>query len=273
MSNETGADAGSSAAKPAARPSADTGASAGMELWRHLFYRFVQVCTGLLIIVLFRLRVIGRGNVPGRGPVLLVCNHQSHLDPPLVGVALWTRQVVPLARIGLFDRKLFSWFIRMLNAIPLKQGEADTKAIRSALDALGRGRCVLIFAEGSRTWDGRLQRFQPGVWLLLRRAGCPVVPVAVEGAFDAFRRGQKRPRFFGQRAVVAFGEPIEAKTLSAMGREAGMLELERRVEMLRRQGADLIRSATDGRLPTTHDVDVDSVGAVDRRDALDESVA
>jgi len=223
---------------------------------QQVFYRILQCLCAVTFTLLLRLRTVGRGRVPRRGPVILVCNHQSHFDPPLIGVALGARQIVPLARIGLFAHPLFSLLIRLLNAIPLKQGEADTKAIRSALEALGRGRCVLIFAEGSRTSDGRLQPFQAGVWLLLRRAGCPVVPVAVEGAYDVFRRGQKWPRLFGQRAAVVFGEPIEADALSAMGREAGMLELERRVELLRRQGAELLREATGGRLPTTIDVDV-----------------
>ncbi len=214
-----------------------------------LFYGVVKNAAWLALRLLLGLRVLGAEKMPRNGGVLVVLNHQSHLDVMLVGASL-PRHVVYLARATLFKNRLFGWFIRMLNAVPLKQSGADTAAIRAALEQLERGRVVLIFPEGTRTEDGGMRPFKRGVWLLLSRAKCPVLPVGIDGAFDAWPRGRGSPRLLsGCRVEMQIGEPIDAASLLAMGPDAGLAHLGRVIDGLRLEARGQMRRATDGSYP------------------------
>jgi 1-acyl-sn-glycerol-3-phosphate acyltransferase len=154
--------------------------------------------------VWFRYRFSGKGSVPQRGPVLLVSNHQSHLDPVLVGIAC-PRQLKYLARQGLFFWP-FSLWIRSLGAVPIDRERGSIGGIRTTLDLLKKGNAVVVFPEGSRTPDGKLHPLLPGFCLLARRSGATIVPLAIEGAFDALPRGSL---FAWPHPIrLAFGAPI-----------------------------------------------------------------
>lgn len=212
----------------------------GRPLHRLLFFRFIWFITWFLVTVIYRHRVLHAHRVPRRGGVLIVANHQSHLDPPTVGVSIRHRHIVPIARIGLFNNRVFGWFIGMLNSIPINEKEGDTSAIRKAVNELAAHRCILIFPEGSRTPDGAPQAFKRGAWVLLSRAKCTVVPAAVAGLYEAWPRWRKRPRVWGQRAGVAFGEPLDHDRLVAMGPDAGLAFLAARIDELHAEAARLI---------------------------------
>lgn len=180
-----------------------------------------------------RLRVSGLEHEPPTGPVIIVANHQSHFDPPAIGSAP-RRHVCFVARKSLFSVPGLGGLIGLLNAFPIKDdGGSDTAAIRTALEILKQGRMLLIFPEGTRTPDGEIKDFKRGVWLLLSRAKCPVWPVAIEGAYDAFPRGRKFPSLFKHRIRVKFGAPIAPDELLAMGPEKGLNTLRERVIGLR----------------------------------------
>ena len=117
--------------------------------------------------VLFRYRFSGKNHVPLDGPVLLVSNHQSNLDPVLVGLAC-PRQLKYLARVGLFFFPFNLW-IRALGAFPIDRERGALAGIRATLNLLKENNAVLIFPEGSRTYDGGLQPMLPGFCLLARR--------------------------------------------------------------------------------------------------------
>lgn len=196
-----------------------------------------DACRGtlhLLFTVFYRFRRLGLHNIPPDGPLIVVSNHQSHLDPIAAGALLAPRATHPIARIGLFKSRPFAWLIKSLNAIPIRQGEPDTAAIREALVRLEWGAPVLIFAEGSRTFDGELQPFQRGVLLLLRKSQCPVLPVAIDGAFDAWPRTRTFPRLFGQRIAMAAGPVIPADELLALSPDGALARLSTEIESLRR---------------------------------------
>jgi 1-acyl-sn-glycerol-3-phosphate acyltransferase len=142
--------------------------------------------------VWFRYQYFGRTNVPTTGPVLLVANHQSHLDPVLVGLAC-PRPLKYLARHDLFFWP-FSWWIRALGAVPIDRERGSLGGMKTTLKLLQQHEAVLVFPEGSRTFDGKLQPLRPGFCLLARRSGATVVPVAIQGAFDAMPRGSVVPR-------------------------------------------------------------------------------
>ena len=137
------------------------------------------------------------------GGGLLLINHQSYLDPLLVGLPL-SRPVSYLARDTLFRVPVLGWFLRSVYVMPIDRQAAGTESIREAIRRMRHGFLVGIFPEGTRTVDGALGEFKPGFVALVRRAGVPVYPVGVAGAFDAFPRGATwlRPR----PMRVVFGE-------------------------------------------------------------------
>ena len=159
-------------------------------------------------MIFFSLRVFGRENVPGKGGVLIASNHQSFLDPILIGAGL-KRQIHYMARRSLFKNVFFRWFIKSLNAFPVKREGMNAGAIKQAIALLRRGEVVLLFPEGTRTWDGTVGSIQRGFGMIARRAGVPLVPAVIDGAFEAWPRTRRIFRF--APISVVFGKPLEAK--------------------------------------------------------------
>ncbi|MCH2140955.1 MAG: 1-acyl-sn-glycerol-3-phosphate acyltransferase, partial [Phycisphaerales bacterium] len=129
----------------------------------------------------------------------------------------------------------------------LERGAADPGAMRSALHELAAGRLAIVFPEGTRTQDGLIGAFQRGVWLLIKRSGAPVLPVGVEGTFDAWPRGS-RPRLRG-RVMLSIGTPIDNADLLEMGVDAGIAHIRERVDTLRAEARAEIRRRSRGRWP------------------------
>lgn len=184
--------------------------------------------------VFYRLRVIGVENLPQEGPMLLISNHQSFLDPLVLGTGAWRRRMFwTLARSSLFKNPIFAALIGSMNARPVERGEADLHAMRGAIDLLKADQGLLLFAEGTRCDDGKTAPFKSGLMLLVRRSKAAVVPAAIDGAFDVWPRNRKRPRLTGQ-VSVQFGEPIPAAELLAMDAEDAVELLRDRVETMRK---------------------------------------
>ncbi|HEV2948308.1 MAG TPA: lysophospholipid acyltransferase family protein, partial [Gemmataceae bacterium] len=135
----------------------------------YLWYESFFWVSGPAMTLGFSLRTDGMRHVPKSGPALLIANHQSYLDPDLVGIAA-RRHLCFLARKTLFQNKVFAWLIRTLEAIPIDQEGIGIDGIRDILDQLQAGRAVLVFPEGERTHDGQLQPLRPGVSLLIKKA-------------------------------------------------------------------------------------------------------
>jgi 1-acyl-sn-glycerol-3-phosphate acyltransferase len=162
----------------------------------------------------FSLRRSGWGNMPARGPVLVVANHQSMFDPVLVGLSS-RRYLAFLARSNLFTQRGLGPLIRLLGAVPIDRNMGKD-GIQAVLDALGRGRAVLMFPEGERTHTGEVQPLKAGVSLLIKRVTCPIVPVGIAGCFAAWNRFMTLPRYSplflvpGPSTIaVTVGEPID----------------------------------------------------------------
>lgn len=203
--------------------------------YQPLVYWFCHHAAALVFILIYRVRAFHPERVPSRGAVLIAANHQSFFDPPLVGSMIQSRQVSFVAKSGLFSFGPFAWLIRTLNSVPIREDTGDAGAIKEVLRRLATDDAVVIFPEGSRTPDGAMHEFKRGVALLVKRADCPVVPVAVEGVFDAWPIHRKLPRFFGQRLAVMYGEPIDSRELMAQGPDAALRRLESEVSAMREQ--------------------------------------
>ena len=187
----------------------------------------------LFLLPVYRYRAFGVRNIPRTGPLLLVSNHQSYLDPSLVGMGCSRRQFAALARSTLFDNPVFAWIIRRLNAIPVTQGETDVGAMRKCISELKKGQALLIFPEGSRTLTGEVEPFQTGTMLMIKRAKPTILPVAIEGAYNVWKRGGY-PKFHG-RIAVKYGEPIPAETIIEMGPDKGLAFLRDTVAGMREE--------------------------------------
>lgn len=201
--------------------------------WYHklVWYSIWTICK-VLLIVCYRMRVRGEQNIPGTGGVLYVCNHQSFLDPVIIGVATHRRRIRPMARSSLFTNRFFGWLIRTLGAFPVERGAADLTAMRTSVELLKQGTVMLVFPEGTRTSDGKTAEFHSGAFMLIKRARPIVIPVAIEGAFDAWPRSRSRPKLFG-RVGIMFGEPLDPRALMEFGPDTAMNMLHEKVEKMR----------------------------------------
>lgn len=170
-----------------------------------LFYRITRLAVRGVLKVYFRWQVLDADRVPLQGPVILASNHQSFLDPPLVAAAL-SRQVSFLARQTLFESWWLGPLFRALGVIPLDREGGTGAGLKAVLAWLEAGGAVVLFPEGTRSPDGRLQPARPGVGLVAVRSGAPVVPVRVFGTFEAWSREQRFPK--PRRLTVKYGWPM-----------------------------------------------------------------
>jgi 1-acyl-sn-glycerol-3-phosphate acyltransferase len=160
----------------------------------------------LLGRIFFRLRVVHRERMINRGPVILAANHQSFLDPPLAG-SVSDRAVYFLARRTLLDGPFLGWLLPKLNVIPVdSEGGKDRTALKALIRILRAGEGTLVFPEGQRTEDGRLQPALPGLGLVIAKTMAPVVPMRIFGAYEAWPMREKWPR--PGHVTIVVGEPI-----------------------------------------------------------------
>lgn len=159
-----------------------------------------------LYAMLFRGEIAGLEHLPTGRPFIVASNHASHLDPFAVGSPLG-RQVAFFARKTLWKPGVAAWWLDAVGTIPVdRDGGADFGAIKRVIQALDAGRAVIVFPEGTRSPDGRLQTPKPGVGLIACRSQVPVVPARIFGSHEAFSRGGT-PRF-GTPIDLAYGPPL-----------------------------------------------------------------
>jgi 1-acyl-sn-glycerol-3-phosphate acyltransferase len=153
--------------------------------------------------VFFRFRVIHRERRVLTGPVILAMNHESYLDPPLAGIASG-REVYFLARKTLLDVPVLGWLLPRLNVVPVDQEGTDRSALKALIRILKRGDATVVFPEGARTMDGRLQPALPGLGFVIAKTGMPVLPMRIFGAHEAMPRGGGALRL--RPITIVFGE-------------------------------------------------------------------
>ncbi len=169
------------------------------------WFRFCRRGLHVVVGLLWGVRVYNRHYEPTHGSVVYVSNHQSFLDPILMSYSL-SRHVNYMARDTLFHSKFFSKLISSVYAFPVKRGTADLGAIKEAMRRLKEGNQVVLFAEGTRTLDGRIGKILPGVAMLSQRAADWTVPVVIDGAYECWPRHQALPS--PGSVVVQYGKPI-----------------------------------------------------------------
>lgn len=153
----------------------------------------------------WRVRVHGERNIPRRGGVLLASNHQSFLDVLLLG-SFQRRRTRFLARTTLWDNGALGAWMTAVGALPVSRGRPRKDELQTVIGHLREGEVVTLFPEGTRTADGSVGEMRGGLAMLARRARVPVVPVLVQGAWEAWPRERKLPR--RGRVTLRFGRPV-----------------------------------------------------------------
>jgi 1-acyl-sn-glycerol-3-phosphate acyltransferase len=153
--------------------------------------------------------VSGREHIPKTGGFIVASNHASLFDPPVIAVAS-PRQLSYIAKMELFANPIFSAVIRALGAFPVRRGAGDREALAASLAFLRKGHGLVLFPEGTRTLTGELGRLKPGAAMLAVKARVPIVPVWIEGTFQAW---PKNGRIRLCPVSVRIGEPIATADL------------------------------------------------------------
>jgi 1-acyl-sn-glycerol-3-phosphate acyltransferase len=138
---------------------------------------------------LFNYRVIGKEKLQVEGGALIVCNHASFIDPPIVGVA-FDEEIYFLARKSLMTNPIAKAVYLAWNSVPVDQDRPDMTSLKNIIKLLKQGQKVLVFPEGERTLDGEMKTGEPGVGLIVSKAGVPVIPVRLFGAREALPRNK-----------------------------------------------------------------------------------
>jgi 1-acyl-sn-glycerol-3-phosphate acyltransferase len=191
-----------------------------------LVYDILRVLARLVAVGLYGLRVEGRENWPRAGGALICANHQSHFDPPLVGLTC-PRRLNYLSRDTLFRAAVLKQAIRFLDAIPIDREGGGLAGLKETLRRLNAGELVLIFPEGTRTRDGEVAPLKPGFIAVARRSRVPLIPVGIDGAYQAWPRTWLVPR--PGRIALVIGPPITPDQVVTFSDDDLLAELEQRI--------------------------------------------
>ncbi len=191
----------------------------------------------------FGWRVCNPERVPLKGPVILASNHASFLDPPLVGAGT-RRGINYLARESLFRFPVLGWILHLWQVVPVDRDGGGAKGLKAILDRLLAGGAIILFPEGTRTRDGRLQPARSGIGLTVIKSTAPVVPVRVFGTFKAYNRTMRFP-LPGRKVVVKYGTPMLFEDLRAEARICS----KQRLKQIYQEVADQIMFAIAGLEP------------------------
>ena len=183
----------------------------------------------------FRHKVYGRENLVEDGPAILASNHQSYLDPPMIGICC-RKEIFFLARDTLFDIKGAGWIISKLNTVPVDRQRGDISAMKTIIRLLQQGKRLIIFPEGTRSLDGRLQPARAGLGMVIAKTLVPVVPIRIFGSHEALPKtgGLKfrpitviigKPIRFTQADVEGHGREVYQQLSERVMAEIAKLEL------------------------------------------------
>jgi 1-acyl-sn-glycerol-3-phosphate acyltransferase len=163
-----------------------------------------------IFLVLWRVKVEGRENVPKQGPAVLAANHQSFCDSFFIPLVV-TRKVTFLAKAEYFDSWKTAWFFRAAGQIPIRRGggsDSERALDTARTEVLGQGNILGLYPEGTRTLDEYVHKGRTGVTRLSRECGVPVIPVGVVGTVEVQPVNSKFMRPF-KTVTIRFGKAMQ----------------------------------------------------------------
>ncbi len=198
------------------------------------FFSFIAFVSRPFLLGPFRLRAKGVENVPRSGGFVVAANHTSFLDPWPLGLPLFPRQMHYMAKAELYENPVFKWILEKGESFPVRRGERDPEAFKTAVRYAREGGVVAMFPEGTRRKKGVRKKHQarphPGAARIALAAGVPLVPAAIAGTNRLSRLGPVR---------VAYGPPIELDGQAGTRHEAANEATERLMREIARLEATL----------------------------------
>lgn len=178
----------------------------------------------MLTSTMYRIKRTGLDNIPDEGPAVVVCNHVSYVDAPIIAGSV-RRPIRFVMDSEIFRVPVLNFIFRTAGAIPITSRKKDPETYEAAFvkvaEYLAEGEVVCIFPEGRLTLDGEMGEFRPGIERILAESPVPVIPMALRGMWGSFfspaggKSFLKRPRRFWFRVEIAVGAPIPAAEADA----------------------------------------------------------
>lgn len=183
-----------------------------------MFYFITCFLSGLVARIFLRIRLTGIENIPKDGGVIIAANHLSYLDIPLLGYSTYgiRRDVDYMGKKELFAIPVIGYLLRRLGGFPVDREKLDRTAFREAIKRLKSGRVLIIYPEGRRSRDGRLQSGKPGVGMMVKMSGVKVIPAAIIGTDKALPPGSWMIK--PTPVTIEFGKPLD---FTGMGKSSG----------------------------------------------------
>ncbi|MYL71220.1 1-acyl-sn-glycerol-3-phosphate acyltransferase [Halobacillus litoralis] len=160
-------------------------------------YKLGKALCSIILYPMYRIKIVGKKNIPAEGPVIICSNHISNMDPPVVGITS-SRNIYFLAKEELFKNPLIGGILKKVHAFPIKRGMRDRNALRKGLDILKEGHALGLFPEGTRQKNGEIGKGLAGAGFFALRSEAAIVPCAIIGPYKRFKR-----------LKVVYGEPID----------------------------------------------------------------
>lgn len=200
-----------------------------------MLFRLSRFLLKVFLNICFDFKVFGKENLP-KPPYLIVSNHVSVLDPPIVGAACEKYPIDFMAKQELFDMPVVGLWTSNVRCIPVDRNKKSPASLKEALKRIKKGHVVGIFPEGTRSTNGELQEAKRGIGFLAKQARVPVIPVYVDGSLNAFPKGGKIR--FGSAINVYIGKPIYPEEFSKKT-SSGKQDYDMVVELIMERIADL----------------------------------
>ena len=161
----------------------------------------------IILTLFFKLEVVGRKNVPRKGPFIMAANHMSYVDPAVVGVACNTVPISFLAKRELGEIPFLGAWCKSVGCIFVERDSGKPEPLKRALKALKEGKALGMFPEGTRSLDGNLQKAKSGIGIIVAKSKVPVIPMYISGTSKALPKGKKILRPTRIRARI--GMPVD----------------------------------------------------------------
>ncbi|MDY4129259.1 MAG: lysophospholipid acyltransferase family protein [Peptostreptococcus porci] len=162
------------------------------------FYKFVVGVLSFLSKILYRVEIIGEGNIPSEGNLIIIANHKHFLDPVFMLVAVKNRKIIPVAKQELFSVPILKFFMKKVGAIPVNRDNPSISTFRAVLSEIKSGNVLGIFPEGTRADTYDFLTPKSGTTMFSIKTKSDIVPMSIISTFKLF-----------SKVKVVIGEPID----------------------------------------------------------------
>ncbi len=161
-----------------------------------------------MVILFWPLKIEGENVVNHQGPLIVVANHVSYLDPVIVGIAV-KRPINFIAKKEVFDIPILGFILKKLGVIPVDKKNINPTSVKKTINLLKKDHIIGIFPEGTRSLNGQLLKLNSGMIKIALQTNAPIIPIGINGTFDFYPPHAKMPAFFKRKNIyVHFGKPI-----------------------------------------------------------------